>query len=65
MFSTFIAVAVSVSFAIAAPTSIAETAPLVARAGGPPFTNIHPVLDGSKCVGIQGGVYGNGTAVDM
>jgi hypothetical protein len=65
MFSTFIAIAVSVSLAIAAPAPAQELAPLAARAGAPPFTNILSVLDESKCVGIKGGIYGNGTAVDM
>jgi hypothetical protein len=65
MFATFIAIVASVSLAIAAPTSVSEAAALAARAGAPPFTNVHPVLDGSKCVGIKGGIYANGTAVDM
>ena len=68
MFYTYIAIAISVSLAIAAPASIPELAPLAARAGGPgltPLTNIHPSIDGSKCVGIKGGIKANGTAVDM
>ena len=65
MFSTFIAVAISVSLAIAAPASVPELAPLAARAGGAPFTTISPILAESSCVGIKGGVYANGTAVDM
>ena len=27
--------------------------------------NIHPVVDNTKCVGILGGIYGNGSPVDM
>jgi hypothetical protein len=66
MFYTFIAIAVSVSLAIAAPASIPKLAPLAARAGGPPgFSNILSSVDGSKCVGIKGGIKANGTAVDM
>ena len=48
--------------AFAAPSYTAE---LAARAGAPTIYNIHPTVDGSKCVGIAGGVYANGTQVDM
>lgn len=51
----------------AAFVAIAAALPqrLASRAGGPTVYNVHPVSNGNKCVGIVGGVYANGTQVDM
>lgn len=32
---------------------------------GTTAVNIHPTSNAAKCVGIKGGIYANGTAVDV
>ena len=50
---------------VAASAFAAPTIELSAHAGGPTVYNIHPSIDSTKCVGIDGGVYANSSLVDM
>ncbi|KAJ7211645.1 carbohydrate-binding module family 13 protein [Mycena pura] len=59
MFASLVAIATPIVFAAAAPAS------LDARAGAPIPVPVRPILDTSKCMGIVGGVYANGTQVDI
>ena len=56
---SLVAIATSIVIAAAAPAS------LDTRAGAPIPVPVRPILDTSKCMGIVGGVYANGTQVDM
>ena len=58
MFASLVAIATTIIFAVAAPACLA-------RAGAPIAVPVRPILDTSKCMGIVGGVYANGTQVDM
>ncbi|KAJ7336787.1 carbohydrate-binding module family 13 protein [Mycena albidolilacea] len=60
MFAALVTIATSVVFAVASPASSLD-----ARAGAPIPVPIHPILNTSKCMGIVGGVYANGTQVDI
>ena len=60
MFAALVTIATSIVFAVAAPASSLD-----ARAGAPIGVPVHPILDTSKCMGIVGGIYANGTQVDM
>lgn len=60
MFKSIALVALAAASAFAAPTI-----ELSARAGAPTIYNIHPDGDRTKCVGIVGGIYANGSQVDM
>ncbi len=60
MFKSIAFVALVAASAFAAPTI-----ELSARSGVPNMYNIHPSVDSTKCVGIDGGVYADGSLVDM
>ena len=49
---------------VAASTLAAPSMEFSVRSSEPP-TNIHPIVDSTKCVGIVDGVYANGSLVDM
>jgi hypothetical protein len=62
--SAVIALAVTITTTVAAPT-VGSSQSLVARAGAPIPEPIHPAADANKCVGLVGGIFTNGTLVDM
>ena len=47
------------------PTIEYSSVRVTLRSPGLPALNIHPNGDNAKCIGIFGGVYANGRAVDM
>lgn len=43
----------------------AGTSAIVSRAGAPPFIQVKPALNTNKCMGVVGGIFANGSNVDM
>ena len=62
--SAIIALTATIATTVAAPTTDSSQS-LVARAGAPIAEPIHPAADINKCVGLVGGIFANGTLVDM